>query len=104
MKLSDTAGNTELFSLLLDPQNKQGTSELIKNNPAPAETKRASGGKDIKEPAPATTETDNEKVLINFKVSKRLKRDFDALCKDKEITLTAGIKLAMKQIIENGGF
>lgn len=56
-------------------------------------------------PAPATVETgsektaNNEKVLVNFKMNRASLERLRTYCKNNDMTLTAGIKRAIRKML-----
>lgn len=101
-KITDTAGNTEVFKDLLNYQNPHNAG-LLKNNPAPAETQRASGGNGGNNSTPAQKEND-KKVFLSIRVSEDIKRRLDNYCNSNDMTLNASVKRAIIDLLNNGGF
>lgn len=101
-KITDTAGNTEVFKDLLNYQNPHNAG-LLKKDPAPAETQRASGGNGVNNSTPAQKEND-KKVFLSIRVSEDIKRRLDNYCNANDMTLNASVKRAIIDLLNNGGF
>lgn len=92
-KITDTAGNTEVFKDLLNYQNPHNAG-LLKKDPAPAEPQNST---------PAQKEND-KKVFLSIRVSEDIKRRLDNYCNANDMTLNASVKRAIIDLLNNGGF
>lgn len=80
---------------------RQNSNIINKKEPATASepTRPETGNTDTG--SNATAKADTEKVLVNFKMNRATLERLRAYCKENDMTLTAGIKRAIRKMLDN---